>query len=541
VIVSMPKIAATATSTTALVSGSALSGKFADVLSSAAGDVSALVPEKTDVGMIGMSSKLNAISKAGAKSGTKSSKVDVANSKLDVPIASVPQSAQDNLKLPIGVPALAHLTTPRQEQSEGDPEPGSGDKAQPVTTLTPPAEHASTAAAFTAVPFFGMSTLAFVSTVPAQTCEPMQAKLPAASESSPPAHTEEKTLSPSTANLPKAEAVTPIEHAKTPANAAITVPAEVTPHSNSTQASGANAVVKDGERSGEVPEKHVSGTRSEPQADKPETSALSAAPAVSAVETIKSTTTQALPLTTTGRNVASQSDSGIVPPSSQWLKKDGDAAKNPPPSDKINPAPTVHSTAESASTSNSVSSPASTNNAAAPLITSAATKVASSTPPSKPADAAQPSAQVSTAMAKADASAEVATHTGPVQVAKLIERAGQTELRVGIQAGEFGNVGIRTSMVHSQFSAEISVERGELGRVLSAELPALRDRLAEQRVPVSNIVLQDHSTGSDLRQGARQNHYLPQNNPLGSEQADATTPAFAVENSDSETGLDVHM
>jgi len=83
--------------------------------------------------------------------------------------------------------------------------------------------------------------------------------------------------------------------------------------------------------------------------------------------------------------------------------------------------------------------------------------------------------------------------TSLINSAKLVERIGETELHLGMRTGEFGNVDIRTSMVRNQFSAEISVERGELGRVMAADLPGLQNRLSEQRVTVANLTVQDHS------------------------------------------------
>jgi flagellar hook-length control protein FliK len=111
--------------------------------------------------------------------------------------------------------------------------------------------------------------------------------------------------------------------------------------------------------------------------------------------------------------------------------------------------------------------------------------------------------------------------TSLVQSAKLVERIGESELRLGIRAGEFGSIDIRTSMVHNQFTAEISVERGELGRVMAAELPSLQSRLTEQGVPVASITVQHHtgspSTASD------------QQNPRGGQQQYATNLASARE------------
>jgi len=130
-----------------------------------------------------------------------------------------------------------------------------------------------------------------------------------------------------------------------------------------------------------------------------------------------------------------------------------------------------------------------------------------------------------------------------LQAAKLVEKAGQTELRVGIPAGELGSVDIRTSMGRNQFTAEISVERAELGRALTAELPALHNRLAEQRVPPANIILQERSSGNssgDLRQGPRHNPYSQSINLPGVGELEAV-PMMAIEAMEDSRGLDIHI
>ncbi len=80
--------------------------------------------------------------------------------------------------------------------------------------------------------------------------------------------------------------------------------------------------------------------------------------------------------------------------------------------------------------------------------------------------------------------------------AQLIEKVSQSELRLGMRTGEFGNVEIRTSYDHQQVKAEISSERGELGRALSAELPGFEQRLREQDVPLSTVVVHDANAGA---------------------------------------------
>jgi flagellar hook-length control protein FliK len=131
--------------------------------------------------------------------------------------------------------------------------------------------------------------------------------------------------------------------------------------------------------------------------------------------------------------------------------------------------------------------------------------------------------QSSTGVAEAQTPGETAAvyPSSLVQSAKLVERIGEAELRLGIRAGEFGSVDIRTSMVHNQFTAEISVERGELGRVMAAELSSLQSRLTEQGVPVASITVQNHTGGPSTASD--------QQNPRGGQQQYAANLASARE------------
>ena len=127
--------------------------------------------------------------------------------------------------------------------------------------------------------------------------------------------------------------------------------------------------------------------------------------------------------------------------------------------------------------------------------------------------------------------------------ARLVERVGQAELRIGIQTGEFGNVDIRTSMVRNQFTAQISVERGELGKVLAAELPSLQNKLSEQRLPGANITLQNQSGGSaGFGQGSRQSQTMQQIVIPYSPEAELAPALMSTADTSISNGrLDVHM
>ncbi len=92
-----------------------------------------------------------------------------------------------------------------------------------------------------------------------------------------------------------------------------------------------------------------------------------------------------------------------------------------------------------------------------------------------------------------------------INTAQLIQRMSESELRVGLHSDEFGNIGIRTSLGHDQLAAQITVERSDLGRALSDQVPALQDKLASEHGVNTKILIQDHSAGfsGGLDQGSR--------------------------------------
>lgn len=140
--------------------------------------------------------------------------------------------------------------------------------------------------------------------------------------------------------------------------------------------------------------------------------------------------------------------------------------------------------------------------------------------------------------------AETASAFAPagIQAAKLVERMGQSEIRVGIRDGEFGNVDIRTSMSHNNFTAQISVERGDLGRVIAAELPSLHSRLSDQRLPVTQITVQNQSSGmsGDARGGQQYGRGTTSQNAFGGS-SEAIMPFIAMDGMESSDRLDIHM
>ncbi len=68
------------------------------------------------------------------------------------------------------------------------------------------------------------------------------------------------------------------------------------------------------------------------------------------------------------------------------------------------------------------------------------------------------------------------THS-TVSTSRLIQTAGQTEMRVGLRSSEFGDISIRTSSTRDNLFAQISLEHADLAKSLAAHIPEMQARL----------------------------------------------------------------
>ena len=77
------------------------------------------------------------------------------------------------------------------------------------------------------------------------------------------------------------------------------------------------------------------------------------------------------------------------------------------------------------------------------------------------------------------AAAETAENaaTGSINTANVIQKMGETEMRIGVRSADFGDVSIRTSVSQQQMTAQISVDHSDLGKAISAHIPAMEAKL----------------------------------------------------------------
>jgi len=135
------------------------------------------------------------------------------------------------------------------------------------------------------------------------------------------------------------------------------------------------------------------------------------------------------------------------------------------------------------------------------------------------------------------------TTSSPIS-AKFVQGMSGSEFRVGMQSQEFGSIDIRTSVARHMFSAQISVEHSDVAKSLATELPSLYSKLADQHVPVANIVIQGQSlaSSSGFAQDARQQQgWRPQQSHGGVSLNTDTILPVAAEALDSQGRLDIRI
>jgi hypothetical protein len=92
--------------------------------------------------------------------------------------------------------------------------------------------------------------------------------------------------------------------------------------------------------------------------------------------------------------------------------------------------------------------------------------------------------------------------TAPViNTAKLIQSMGQSEMRVGMNSTEFGNISIRTSSTRDVISAQISLDHGDLAKALAVHLPEMQAKLGSNAPADVRIDMNGQTAGQGSGHG----------------------------------------
>lgn len=82
-----------------------------------------------------------------------------------------------------------------------------------------------------------------------------------------------------------------------------------------------------------------------------------------------------------------------------------------------------------------------------------------------------------------------------INTARLIQTMNETGMQVGMRSPEFGDISIHTSVSQQQMFTQIAVEHADLGRAISAHIPAVQAKLGDELGVQASIEVGQSSTG----------------------------------------------
>jgi hypothetical protein len=165
-------------------------------------------------------------------------------------------------------------------------------------------------------------------------------------------------------------------------------------------------------------------------------------------------------------------------------KTAGDSSANATQTD---PQPTLNSHAASAPIQNAPSSASHTASASSATITEspAEGKVSGATP--NASRALNQSNAPGAAPPPAANANQTPPATGDVQAVRILDRDGETEVRIGIRTPAFGGIEVHTVVRESQVGLSLGSEQGDLRSFLAPEIPALQASLHQHDLSFAQI------------------------------------------------------
>lgn len=102
---------------------------------------------------------------------------------------------------------------------------------------------------------------------------------------------------------------------------------------------------------------------------------------------------------------------------------------------------------------------------------------------------------------------------GPVQMAQMVSRAENSEMRIGMSTTAFGSVEVRTVVHASDVGMTIGSEKGDLRGLLANDLPAITNTLQQQNLRLTGVNFTQGFTSSNNSSGsggdAQQRSFAP--------------------------------
>jgi len=91
-----------------------------------------------------------------------------------------------------------------------------------------------------------------------------------------------------------------------------------------------------------------------------------------------------------------------------------------------------------------------------------------------------------------------------VQSARVLERMGQTEMRVGVNSASFGNIEVRASVQQDRVGAAIATSHTELRAAMAVEMPSLERAMEQHQLRLAAFDLGAHTGSRDSGSAAQQ-------------------------------------
>jgi flagellar hook-length control protein FliK len=119
-------------------------------------------------------------------------------------------------------------------------------------------------------------------------------------------------------------------------------------------------------------------------------------------------------------------------------------------------------------------------------------------------------------------------------MAQMVSKAGQSEMRIGLNTSAFGSVEVRTTVHANDVGVVIGSEKGDLHALLANEIPGIANSLQQQNLRLSQVNFQQGAafSGNQFSGGGSQARYssptqtFPSSLPAG-ERSEEELPTYS--------------
>ena len=104
-----------------------------------------------------------------------------------------------------------------------------------------------------------------------------------------------------------------------------------------------------------------------------------------------------------------------------------------------------------------------------------------------------------------------------MQIAQMVSKATQSEMRIGLNTSAFGSVEVRTVVHANEVGVLIGSEKGDLRSLLSNELPGIANTLQQQNLRLNQVNFHGFAFSNNMSSGGQQSQprsFVPRSSPV---------------------------